>query len=122
VEDIEARRKRDRTLSYILGGVGVAGVAAFGVLGLIAKDEHEDLPKCYPSCTDSDVSRVKTMYTVANVSLGLGIASLGTATFFYFKSRSGEQQVAKPTKTPSRYAFDVRHTNGGVMAQVKGVF
>ena len=71
-----------RPYAYVAAGVGVAGLAAFTVFGLISNSTYSDLQgACHPSCPDkhSEISSGKTDQTVANVGLVVGL--VGAATF-----------------------------------------
>jgi hypothetical protein len=48
------------------------------VLGSLGNAKRSDLDAsaCKPNCSSDDVARVKTMYVAADVSLGVGLASL----------------------------------------------
>ncbi len=65
-----------RTASFVVGGVGVVGLATFAVFGLMAKSTYDDLQsECHGPCTtdhDDQVSAGKTQQTVANVALVVG--------------------------------------------------
>lgn len=71
-----------RTAAYVSGGVGVAGLATFAVLGLMSQSTHSDLERacgagpCPPDRAD-DISAGRTEQTLANV--GLVIGALGVA-------------------------------------------
>lgn len=73
-----------------LAGLGVAGLAAFTALGLDARAEEKDLRRsgCSPNCSEGSVSSVRTRYTLANVSLGVGVAALGAAAFVLLTGKS----------------------------------
>jgi hypothetical protein len=72
-----------------LAGLGVAGLAAFTALGLDARAEEKDLrTTCRPNCSEGAVSSVRTRYTLANVSLGVGVAALGAAAFVLLTGKS----------------------------------
>jgi hypothetical protein len=108
---------------YVVGGVGVLGMVGFGVLATLAKSEHEQLPKCLPDCEQAKIERVGTLYATANVSLGIGIVGLGTATvLFLTSSGSSEARTARPSRKAKLQAFDVRHTREGVYAELRGRF
>ncbi|HHH31768.1 MAG TPA: tetratricopeptide repeat protein [Polyangiaceae bacterium] len=79
----------DRMLiTYIAGGVGVAGLVSFGIFGGLAKSKFDSLEESCPSRTncplelEGDASDGKTFQTVANVSLGIGIAGVVAAAGF----------------------------------------
>jgi len=69
-------------IAYIAGGVGVAGLVTFGVFGGLAQGKFNSLDDACPSRTNcpadlqGDADTGKTFQTVANVSLGIGIAGL----------------------------------------------
>lgn len=79
----------DRMLiTYIAGGVGVAGLVSFGIFGGLAKSKFDSLEESCPTRTqcplelEGEASDGKTFQTVANVSLGLGIAGVVVAAGF----------------------------------------
>lgn len=66
--------------TWVLGGIGLAGITVFGVFGGLALSEKSDAAEtCAPNCSDSAVSSIRTKMIVADVSLAVGIASLGAA-------------------------------------------
>jgi hypothetical protein len=69
----------------------VASFVALGASGLSA--EHRLRDTCAPDCADSEVSSVRTRYTLADVSLGVGIASAAMASYL-FLSHGPERRVA----------------------------
>jgi hypothetical protein len=71
------------TISWVLGGVGVAGGFSFAVLASMAKSEVDDMRmRCAPTCPESEVSSARTELAVANISLAVGVLALGTALAF----------------------------------------
>lgn len=72
------------TPAIVLGVVGLAGLATFGALGLYGNARYEDLEKCKPGCSTSDVSATRTTYLIGDVGLAVGVISLGAAAVFYF--------------------------------------
>lgn len=70
-------------ISWILGGVAVAGGLSFAILGSMAKSDVDDMrSRCAPTCAESEVSSARTELVVANVSLAVGVLALGTALAF----------------------------------------
>lgn len=75
-----------RLYSYVVGGIGVAGLALFTVYGLIDNATYSDLQSACPhnACPpgkQSEISAGHTQQTVANVSLvvgGVGLAAGAT--------------------------------------------
>lgn len=66
--------------SYVLGGVGVVGLAAFGYFRLSGFNDFNSLKEsCKSHCTEDDVSSVRDKFVVSNVSAIVGGAALGGA-------------------------------------------
>jgi hypothetical protein len=73
-----------RTWSYVAGAVGAVGVASFAMFGAMSNAAFSDLDQacpertaCAPELRD-EAERGRSYQTVANVSLAVGIAALGT--------------------------------------------
>ena len=102
------------TLSWVLGGVGVAGVAGFVGLGLSSRALEQELERsCSPSCTDSQIDSVQQRAVLANVSLGVGLGSLAAAAVVYFLS------APKPAAEPTVGLSLVRLDASGGFAQLR---
>jgi hypothetical protein len=70
------------TGAWVAGGVGVAGLALFGIFGSIAKGKYDDLQTCSPRCPESERGTAdagKNDQTVANIGLVVGGVGLATA-------------------------------------------
>jgi hypothetical protein len=77
-------------------GVGAVGLAAFTWLGLSARATEKELQRtCKPECTKARVDAMGTRYLLANVSLGVGVAALGAATWLLLSEPSSDG-VAQP--------------------------
>jgi len=64
-----------------VGGVGVASLIVFTVLGIDGYSREESLSSsCNHSCSPSSVQSVKTEYNAADVALGIGLAFVATGT------------------------------------------
>jgi hypothetical protein len=94
----ESSNKR-RTLGFILGGVGVAGVAAAAVTGIMllgAKSTADE--RCSPKCVDAAgnfdaegadaVKRGQTLLPINAVAWGVAAAGLGAGAFFILTAPS----------------------------------
>jgi hypothetical protein len=87
------------TWSWVLGGVGVAGTAAFIGFGLSSRSLERQLEaSCAPLCSDEDINRVRQRSLIANVSLGVGLTSLVTAGALYLLSRPEEPSEPEPPR------------------------
>lgn len=72
------------TMVYPLLGLGIAGLATYGVLAGLGKTEQNRLEDtCAPSCTNDDLSNMKRMYLIGDVAAGAGAAALLTAGILY---------------------------------------
>jgi hypothetical protein len=117
-------RSRGSVPAYILSGVGVAGVAGYALLTYWGRKDNDMLTQCTPNCPPDSVSHVKSLYLGANVSLGVGLAALGTATWLYLRSgaHKGSQEVVGNATKPSGYVVDVSPVRAGALASVRGAF
>ncbi len=111
-----------RVASYVLGGFGLVSLGAFAYLGIQGKADLSALKEgCgkTQSCAEGDVDAVKTTLIGADVSLGVGIVSLGVATALFFTSGS-ETKAAATTKAVIRPAL--LPLPGGGAAMLTGTF
>jgi hypothetical protein len=77
--------KRSLLLPGVFAGVGVLGLAGFAGLGAWGHASESQLDgSCSPRCSAGQVSPVRTKYLLADVSLGVGVASLALGAYFYF--------------------------------------
>jgi hypothetical protein len=71
--------------SYIFAGVAIVGGVNFAAWGLSSKSLVSNMEdNCAPDCQQTYIDRARTRALVADVSLGIGVASLATATVIYF--------------------------------------
>lgn len=71
---------------WVLGATGLVGLGLFaglGGAGLAKRGELVDAA-CAPDCDSGDVDAVRGLFLGADISLGLGVASLAAATLVYF--------------------------------------
>jgi hypothetical protein len=85
---------------YPLLGVGVAGLASFGVFSVLGKSEQTALEdECAPACTDADLETMKRFYLIGDISAGVGAAALIGAGIVY---------LARPEKPSFDAASSIR--------------
>jgi len=80
------RRSGEVVAAYVLGAVGVAALGAFAILDATAYSDYRTLSNACGqtgSCAGSDVSALRTRFTLAAVSLGVGVAAVGVASGLY---------------------------------------
>lgn len=83
------------TWAWIAGGVGIVGLAGFTVFGLAGRAKVNDLESrgCEPHCPDSDVRDAKTKFLVGDISLAVGVFSLGLATYGFLSGKSDKEKT-----------------------------
>ena len=102
-----------RTWGLVLGGVGVAGVAAGSIFGLMAKSKHDDaLEQCDSNnnCTAEALElddTARSRATVSTILLGVGAASLIGGTVLYLSAPSSSVSVGA-APTPNGAAFSMQ--------------
>lgn len=85
-------------LPWILAGVGVVGIAGFAALGLSARSRLGELrDTCAPTCDPAEKRSLQTQLVLADVSLALGVLSLGAATYFFLKPTPATTVALAPT-------------------------
>jgi hypothetical protein len=102
-------------LAYVLAGVGVVALAGTGYFWLTSKSEENDLEECEPFCAESDVDSVRQKRLYGDIALGVGVVSLGIATYLFLAPR----EKAPP---PTAARFDLRVAPGAAYAGVAGHF
>jgi sorbitol-specific phosphotransferase system component IIA len=93
--------------AYVAGGVGVAGLAAFTVFGLMNNANYEDLDEacpdghCPPGRAD-DIDTGRRYQMLANVSALVGAVGLGASvTLYYLGHRQESARQASVTVGPA---------------------
>jgi hypothetical protein len=87
-------------LVWVFGGLTVASATGFAVLGLHGTAREDALADsgCRPFCSQDEVDAIRNEYIVADVLLGVSIASLATGVVLFF---------ARP-EVPVSTTFDIR--------------
>lgn len=88
--------QRRLLLPGIFAGIGVAGVAGFAGLGAWGHSQENELEgSCAPACSAERVSEVRRKYLLADVSLGVGVASLALGAYIFFSAGSSDAQAQR---------------------------
>jgi hypothetical protein len=110
-----------KTLAYVLLGVGVVGVGGFAYFGLTANSEKDDLACAdTATCSDDELSPIRKKYLLADISLGIGLVSLGVGTYLLLSS--GSKSSPKPVEQSAKLRFDVAPSPRGGFASLSGSF
>ena len=105
--------------AWVFSAIGVAafGVEAyFGITGLNDRSTLETGCGTSHTCSDSSVSSVRTKFTIADVSLGVGVVSAVVATYFFLSSH-GSHEATPPAGSAVSH-FDLGPLPGGGIARV----
>jgi len=90
-----------KTYAYVAGGVGAAGLVAFGVFGMLNNAKYDELDEqcpdghCAPDRSD-DIDQGRLYQTLANVGAVVGVVGLGAgvALFYLGSTQESEPQAA----------------------------
>jgi hypothetical protein len=104
---------------YLTAGIGVAGLAGYGLLTYWGLRDNQQLENCAPMCPESSVAHIKKLYLAANVSAVVGAAALATWAYLVFFSDSGDDQAS--AKQPA-LGFGVQPLGNGGFAAFSGSF
>jgi len=102
-----AGRPGRRTLGFVLGGVGVAGLSVGTVAGLLMASKKSAVDDgCHPdkSCTNAGLAAAHSAHDlqiVANVSWVVGAAALGAGTYFLLTSGPSSKPSSSVALAPS---------------------
>ncbi|HEY3819184.1 MAG TPA: hypothetical protein VGL81_18575 [Polyangiaceae bacterium] len=109
-----------RTSAWVFGGISVAAFATeayFGFSGLSDRSNLKNQPCAKSaSCPESSVDSIRTKFTVADIGLGVGLASAAISAYLFLAPPS-ETAPSHPTA-----AVDVVPVPGGAAMSVAGRF
>lgn len=87
-------------LPLAFGGVAVAAVSVFAIVGLGAKSDLNALERdpcaATRTCSPDDVSSVRTRFAVADVALGVGVVAAAVATYLLVTRGDAAKTAASP--------------------------
>jgi hypothetical protein len=102
-ESSEIQRKLP-TSFWIASGVGAAALASWGVFAVMGHGKQSTLAECSPNCPDSsraDYDAMHTDYLIADISLGVAVASAGVATWLFLSSDRSSTADQHESASPS---------------------
>ncbi|HEY8942841.1 MAG TPA: hypothetical protein VIM73_01210 [Polyangiaceae bacterium] len=113
------------TITYVLGGVGLAAGASFVAFALDGSAKESDLDQCAPRCDPvahrDDIDSMRTSYLLADVSLGVALVSLGVGAYFLFQENA-EPRTTTEGQSRGALGFSGSIEPGGFRVQAAGAF
>jgi hypothetical protein len=116
-----AKSGPSRTLTYTLGGVGLAGLGTFGLLTYWGRKDNDKLGQCAPNCPQGTVDHIHRLYLSADVALGVGIAAIAAAYLVYAHSRSTEEEAAGREEA-LLFGVQPSSSGSGAVGSIAGTF
>jgi hypothetical protein len=114
------------TIDYVLGGTAVVGIglfAAFGSMGMSGKKDLQNT--CAPFCSTTDVnSKVKSKFLIADIGLGVAVASTVLGVILYATRPSypiapGAEEPKKPGASKPKASFGIEPMRSGAFLSVQ---
>jgi len=115
--DPDEPRGESHKLSYLLAGVGVAGLSAGALMIYWGRKDNDLLSTCSPGCPPGNVSHIRHLYLAGDIVAGVGVASLAASYLVYALTHSKEEKA-----TQEAYLFHVAPTSSGAVAGISGSF
>jgi hypothetical protein len=107
---------------YLLAGTALIGTGAYLLLSSWARSDNQQLGRCTPNCSEQSVSHIRSLYLIADASLGVAAAAaLSSAAWFIF-SRSSADSTDKRPPAQGSYALSVQPERAGALATLRGSF
>lgn len=112
----DARESHVNLTPYFFAGGALLGGGAYILLSSWARGDNSKLSQCSPNCSPSAVSHIRTLYTAADITLGVAAAAAVTsAALFIFTGSSSSSE-----RTDRGYALSVQPERNGALATVRG--
>lgn len=95
----------DKTLAYVLWGVGGAGLLTGTITGIMAMgkkgtlDDKCNTPSTCPEDQQSTIDSANTLALISTIGFGVGIAGAAAGTVLFFTGNDGNSAAAVPTLT-----------------------
>jgi hypothetical protein len=116
-------KRAPSVLPWVAGGVGAAGLVGAGVFFALRQNERADLrdacagSQCLPE-QKSAIDRGNRYDAFALASLGVGVAGVGLATYFFLNERAAPTTATRGPRT----AVSVSPLRGGANVGLSGEF
>jgi hypothetical protein len=107
----------------VFGAIALTAFASEAYFGLTGMSDRSTLmaDPCAKNatCSEGSVDSIRTKFTVADISLGVGLASAALATYLFLTSSSGGGQGDAPAKSAR---IDFTPLPGGGAGTIAGHF
>lgn len=105
-----------KTLAYVLGGAGVVALGVGSYFWIAGKGQESDAKnQCAPTCPQDRVDSIRSRYLVGDIAVGVGLVSIGVATYLLLHKPNQERAHAG-------VSVDVAVTRRATLASVAGRF
>lgn len=81
-----AAKKSPPVAGYVLGGVGILALGSFATFAILGKSAESEMDGCKPYCSQSQADKMRVRYLVADISLGVGLVSLGASGYLLVRA------------------------------------
>jgi hypothetical protein len=124
---VETTYRPTPAMTYVLGGVALAGFGSFTAFAISGQSKKKDLEtSCRPTCTDDELKPVRTQFLIADISLAVGITSTLLAGIVYFARpdmpRPDSTKQGKAAHPASAMTFGFAPTAKGAQFAMQGEF
>jgi hypothetical protein len=124
---LETTYRPTPAMTYVLGGVALAGFGSFAAFAISGQAKKKDLESsCRPTCSDNELQPVRTQFLIADVSLAVAITSTLAAGIVYFtrpdRPRPDSMKQGKTGHPASAMAFGFAPTATGAQFAMHGEF
>jgi hypothetical protein len=124
---VETTYRPTPAMTYVLGGVALAGFGSFAGFAIWGQSKKKDLESsCRPTCTDDELQPVKTRFLIADISLAVAVTSTIAAGIVYFtrpdRPRLDSPKQGKAAHPASAMAFGFAPTATGAQFAMQGEF
>lgn len=111
--EVDSSKMDKRTLAYVAGGIGIAGMVTFGVFGILNNGQYDDLQeqcpnRVCPAELEDDADTGRTYQTIANVGLAVGVIGLGAGAALFLLSGTEEKPAESSAPAAPRVSVGWR--------------
>jgi hypothetical protein len=83
--------KKTPVLAYVLTGVGALALGSFAAFAITGKSAEHEMDGCKPYCKQSQADKMRLRYLIADISLGVGVVSLGAGGYLFLSASASHE-------------------------------